>query len=205
MRARMTLRYSNVVWRHREVDLKHKPQALLQASAKGTVPVLVLADGTVIDESLDIMRWALSEHDPAQWRAGYQRLPAALQQFVSELEARFKPALDSYKYNNRGTEQDWLPARTACLEQLQGLEALQAETRCLNAELPGFADVALMPFIRQYANVDPQWFASTDLPQLQGWLTTLLQAPAFTNIMTKHAPWQPTDRELIVGASANSS
>ena len=205
MRARMTLRYCGINWQHREVELKRKPEALLRASPKGTVPVLVLADGTVIDESLEIMDWALAQHDPQQWLSQFHRVPGALAQCVTNLETEFKPALDAYKYNNRGAKEDWLPARSACLAWLAELEAQQAQHPSLNAERPGYADAALMPFVRQCANVDPDWFASTPLPYLQRWLDTLVRAPLFTDIMAKYALWQPTDPILMVGPDSTLS
>lgn len=189
IRARMTLRYSGIEWVHREVALKHKPASLLDASPKGTVPVLILPDGQVLEESLDIMFWALAQHDPDHWLPRYRAMPAATVALVDTLERRFKPALDGFKYGNRGPQSASLPYREACESYLAELEGALAADAGLSASDPAFADVALLPFVRQCANVDPKWFSELSHPRLQLWLAVLLQHPLFTGVMAKVPLW----------------
>lgn len=194
----MTLAYGGHRWLHREVDLKHKPAALLAASAKGTVPVLITADRTVVDESIEIMDWALLLQDPDDWRGAYAHSPDALHRCVNELESRFKPALDKYKYGDRGDAELWRSARAGCATFLDELESLQQESGCLNGLQPGYADVALMPFVRQCANVDLAWFGDQAWPHLQRWLRELIEHPLFIGVMTKHPRWQPEQPALVL-------
>lgn len=183
MRARMTLLVSGVAYEHREVVLRDKPAAMLAASPKGTVPVLVLADGAVIDESIDIMRWALAQGDPEDWLA---RGDAAL---VAEFDAAFKEHLDRYKYAGRYGV-DPLEHRAAGLAMLAGrLDARLAERAYLDGATRGFGDMAIFPFVRQFAGVDSAWFADAAPRRVQDWLAGLVGADLFGRAMVKVAPW----------------
>lgn len=180
MRARLAVLVSGVAIEIREVVLRDKPAALLAASAKATVPVLVTAAG-VIDESLDIMRWALAQSDPEAWLL---RDDAAL---VAGCDGGFKRSLDGYKY---GTE-DAKAHRAAGVAFLDGLEARLAERANLCGADRGLADIAIMPFVRQFAAVDPDWFGGLPLPGVQGWLARHIGSPLFAGAMVKLARWQP--------------
>ncbi|QDH34503.1 glutathione S-transferase [Porphyrobacter sp. YT40] len=193
MRARMALWVAGVTVELREVKLAAKPPALLAASPKGTVPVLVLADGCVIDESLDIMRWALAQHDPEGWLAGED---AAL---ISSNDGPFKHHLDRAKYPGRYEEDGATDHRAEGLALLAPLEARLAQARHLCGEARTLTDIALLPFIRQFAAIDPAWFAAQPLPHLQDWLEGLLASDLFTAIMPKFAPWQEGDAPVIFG------
>ena len=185
MRARMALRYSAVEVAIVEVSLKAKPTEMLALSSKGTVPVLQV-DGRVIDESLEIMNWALAQHDPQDWRlrdnADGQALTAAL---IEENDQVFKLHLNRYKYPERHPEYPKEHYRSQGEDFLRRLEALLATRPFLAAEHQSLADVAVMPFIRQFAHVDRDWFAQAPYPRLQDWLQRFLESELFVAIMAK--------------------
>jgi glutathione S-transferase len=185
MRARMALRYSGVALRIVEVSLKAKPAEMLALSPKGTVPVLCVG-GQVIDESLAIMHWALAQNDPEDWLLeadpAAQRLMA---QLIGENDQAFKVHLNRYKYAERYPEQPMEHYRAEGEVFLRQLEGLLTQRDYLLADHLSLADVALMPFIRQFAHVDREWFATTPYPRLQQWLQRFLAAPLFTAVMAK--------------------
>lgn len=193
MRARMALWAAGVTAELREVKLAAKPPALIAASPKATVPVLVLPDGTVIDQSLDIMRWALSQNDPEGWLAGEE--PA----LIAANDGVFKHHLDRAKYPGRYDEDGVTDHRAAALALLAPLEERLAAAPFLCGPTRAFTDIALFPFIRQFAAIDPAWFAARPLPQLQGWLERLGGSDLFAAIMPKFAPWQEGDAPVLFG------
>lgn len=186
MRARMALISSGTPFDLVEVKLSAKPEALLAASPKATVPVLVLPDGRVIDESLDIMRWALARHDPGNWLAGID------QALIATNDGAFKHHLDRTKYPQRHGS-DPIVHRAAGLAILAGLEARLATRAQLAGDAPGFTDIAVFPFIRQFAAIDPGWFAAQPLHHLHDWLAGHLASPLFATAMARQpaAPPQP--------------
>ncbi len=196
MRARMALWVAGVTVELREVKLAAKPPALIAASPKGTVPVLVLADGTVIDQSLDIMRWALGQNDPEGWLAGED---AGL---IAVNDGPFKHHLDRAKYPGRYEEEDGTDHRAAALALLAPLEERLENAPYLCGETPSLTDIALLPFIRQFAAIDPAWFAAQPLPRVQGWLDGLLASDLFASIMGKFAVWQAGDAPVLFGPSS---
>ena len=181
MRARLALRYSGVAVRIIEVSLKAKPAEMLALSPKGTVPVLSV-EGRVIEESLEIMQWALAQHDPDDWLL--QGDPAVLA-LIAENDQVFKHHLNRYKYAERYPEQPMEHYRAEGEVFLQKLEGLLAEREYLLAEHPSLADAALAPFVRQFAHVDREWFAGTAYDRLQAWLHRFLESPLFTAVMAK--------------------
>ncbi|TAD81323.1 MAG: glutathione S-transferase [Sphingomonadales bacterium] len=193
MRARMALWVAGVPVELREVKLAAKPPALIAASPKATVPVLVTGDGTVIDESLDIMRWALAQHDPEGWLAGDD---AAL---IAANDGPFKHHLDRAKYPGRYGEDDGTDHRAAGLDLLATLETRLADTPCLCGDSRALTDIALFPFIRQFAAIEPDWFAAQPLPRLQFWLDGLLASDLFAAVMPKFAVWQEGDAPVMFG------
>lgn len=182
MRARMALRYSAVPVSIIEVSLKAKPADMLAASPKGTVPVLVCADGRVIEQSLEIMHWALSQNDPDVWLPADRPLIEAL---IEENDTRFKVLLDRYKYAVRYPEYPMEHYRAQGAVVLQRLECLLEHTPYLTGTTLTLADVALAPFIRQFAHVDRAWFAQAPYPKLQAWLECFLASGLFTAVMAK--------------------
>ncbi len=185
MRARMAIAASGITVSLREVVLRDKPTALMAASPKATVPVLVLRDGAVIDESLAIMHWALAQHDPFHWLAGDD--PA----LIAANDGPFKAALDRYKYPHRYGIDDATPYRDAGMAFLNELDARLAQTAFLTGSSVGLADIAIFPFVRQFTATDADWFASQPIPALQVWLSGLTSAPLFETIMQKWPQWLP--------------
>lgn len=181
MRARMALRYAGISVETREVVLGDKPRHMLAVSPKGTVPVLVLPDGKVIDESLDIMAWALAQQDPDGWLTD-NRL---FQELITENDGSFKRALDQYKYATRFPEQSAEVYRQQGERFLARLEALLSEHAYLLSEKLTQADVAIFPFIRQFSMVDTDWFAEAPYPRLRQWLAGLLASELFNGVMQK--------------------
>ena len=182
MRARMALIASEIAYEHREVVLRDKPAAMLAASPKGTVPVLVLPDGAVIDESIDIMRWALSQNDPEDW------LARADTRLVMQFDADFKHHLDRYKYSGR-YDVDPFVHRAAGLAMLTDLGERLADRDHLGGGVRGFSDIAIVPFVRQFAGVDAAWFAEHAPLRVCEWLDGLVASPLFGQAMVKIARW----------------
>ena len=181
MRARMALRYSGVPVEIVEVSLKAKPAEMLAISPKGTVPVLD-ADGQVIDESLEIMHWALAQHDPDDWLLGGDSRIAEL---IEANDQVFKIHLNRYKYAERYPEQPMEVYRAEGALFLQKLDELLEGRDYLLTAHPSLADIALLPFVRQFAHVDRDWFAQTPYVRLQAWLQRFLESELFTGIMKK--------------------
>jgi glutathione S-transferase len=196
MRARLALDVSGPVLELREVSLRNKPPEMLQASAKGTVPVLVLPDGRVIDESLDIMLWALGRNDPERWLIPESDSPAAMRELIDRFDSHFKRHLDRYKYPSRFPGADPLVDRGAACQDLQLLEDRLTRTAYLAGGRVSLADMAIVPFVRQFANVDSSWFASQSWSALQRWLRTLVESPRFERIMHPVPVWAPTKSDF---------
>ncbi|WJK07534.1 glutathione S-transferase [Pseudomonas fluorescens] len=181
MRARMALRYSGVPVEIVEVSLKAKPAQMLAISPKGTVPVLD-AGGQVIDESLEIMHWALAQNDPDNWLLGGDSRIAEL---IEANDQVFKVHLNRYKYAERYPEQPMEVYRAEGALFLQKLDELLEGRDYLLTGHPSLADIALLPFVRQFAHVDRDWFAQTPYVRLQAWLQRILESELFTGIMKK--------------------
>ncbi|WP_065259856.1 glutathione S-transferase [Pseudomonas bananamidigenes] len=181
MRARMALRYSGVPVDIIEVSLKAKPAEMLAISPKGTVPVLD-ADGQVIEESLEIMRWALAQNDPENWLLGGD---ARIGELIEANDQEFKVHLNRYKYAERYPKQPMEVYRAEGALFLQKLDELLANRDYLLTDHPCLADIALLPFVRQFAHVDREWFATTPYVRLQAWLQRFLESDLFTGIMKK--------------------
>jgi glutathione S-transferase len=196
MRARLALAVSKTVCVLREVALSNKPAPMVEASPKATVPVLVLEHGRVLDESLEIMRWALERRDPQRWLAADG---AATQALIEANDGPFKHHLDRYKYASRyGVD----PAehRSAGLDILIGLhERLTAQAN-LCGERMSLADAALLPFVRQYAEVDRSWFDAQPLPSLRRWLERHLSSPLYERISVRVNPWSEGDPPILFPA-----
>ncbi|MEG0067470.1 MAG: glutathione S-transferase [Pseudomonas sp.] len=181
MRARMALRYCGVPVEIVEVSLKAKPAEMLAISPKGTVPVLN-ADGRVIDESLEIMRWALAQNDPQDWLLSGD---ARVAELIEANDQVFKVHLNRYKYAERYPEQPMEVYRAEGEMFLRRLEELLEGRDYLLTDHPSLADIALLPFVRQFAHVDREWFAQTPYVRLQAWLQRFLESELFTSIMKK--------------------
>lgn len=183
MRARMAMAMAKIPYEKIEVELKNKPDHMLQISPKGTVPVLWLEDTqVVIEESLDIMRWALEQNDPECWLSYDRELGDAL---IEENDGAFKRALDRYKYPSRYPDEDCSGAKGQALQFLEKLNDLLESRPHLLLDRTSLIDIAIFPFIRQCANVDRGWFDGLALPHLQDWLGYYLDSALFSEIMRK--------------------
>lgn len=191
MRARLALLASGIEVELREVLLRDKPAALREASAKATVPVLVLADATVIDESLEIMLWALGQHDPEGWLAPEAGSPAQMQALIGECDGDFKHHLDRYKYPQRYPGADALAHRLEASRFLLTLEGHLADSPCLFGRRPALADMAIAPFVRQFAATDADGFAAQPWPGVQAWLADFTGSARFARVMHKYPRWAP--------------
>jgi glutathione S-transferase len=189
MRARMALLASGTVCELREIVLRAKPQELFAASTKGTVPVLVLPDGTVIEESLDIMLWALESNDPQHWLTPEHGSLDDMLQRIAQCDGDFKLHLDRYKYPNRFDNVDALQHRASGADFLLKLESDLAQHPYLFGNRPTLADIAIFPFVRQFAQTDQSWFDAQPWPHLLRWLSVLLDSALFSSVMHKFAPW----------------
>ncbi|STY28245.1 glutathionine S-transferase [Legionella wadsworthii] len=178
----MALAYCKIKVEQREVDLKNKPQEMLLASPKGTVPVLILNNGHVIDESIEIMKWALAQSDPEGWFSAH--IKEACQNIVSLNDFEFKPLLDGYKYPQKSAKEP-LYYRNQAREYLEILESLLRKHRFLFADNISMADVALFPFIRQFYMVDPNWFEDSEYKFLKEWVAFFLNSELFLSVMKK--------------------
>lgn len=188
MRARLALAATGVAVELREILLKDKPQAFLEISPSGTVPSLLTENG-VIDESLDIMLWALKQNDPEGWLD----MPENGMAWIERSDGPFKQALDRTKYETRYPESDPRVQRDIAAQFLSDLDAQITDWMY---ERPTLADFAILPFVRQFAFIDKAWFDAQDWPDLQGWLERFLSSDDFAGIMEKHAPWKEGDAPL---------
>jgi len=186
MRARLALLASGTVCEIREVKLSAKPVELSTISPKATVPVLQVADGTVIDQSLAIMRWALGRNDPEGW------LDRADEALIAVNDGPFKHHLDRYKYPERHRS-DPVEHRAAGLALLVPLEERLAAHPCLDGTARGLTDAAIFPFVRQFAATDRIWFGAQPLPHLRDWLDRQAGSALFEAVMVRFDPWRPGD------------
>ncbi|MGN2617231.1 glutathione S-transferase [Aliivibrio fischeri] len=191
MRARLGIVQSNKTVHLREIILKNKPESILQASPKGTVPVLINNKGKVIDESLDIMKWALE---------GSELLLSATNemfQLIRENDDIFKSWLDKYKYADRYPECSEIYYREQGELFLNKLEQRLTTSPMLFSKQYSFADLAILPFIRQFAFVDIHWFRQSKYKNLQRWLFEFIESELFNSIMNKYPTWLDSHQEFI--------
>jgi glutathione S-transferase len=196
MRARLALKAAGVAVVLREVALRNKPVALLEISPKATVPVLRLPDGRVLEQSLDIMRWALATNDPQDWVRADEH--GEVQALTALNDGPFKQALDRYKYAPRHPQRPaaaWRDDGVALM--LAPLDARLETRRYLLRDTPSLADMALVPFVRQFAAVDAAWFDGAPLPRLRDWLQRLTTTALFESVMARQATWRPDDAGVL--------
>ncbi|MBL4801342.1 MAG: glutathione S-transferase [Emcibacter sp.] len=192
MRARLGLHYANITCELREVRLRDKPTEMRTLSPKATVPVLQLTDGQVIDESYDIIKWAIQQNDPDGWH----KFADQTNILVTENDGSFKSALDRYKYSSRFPEQSPEFYRAQGEVFLKKLDDILRSSDFLLANRQTMADIALFPFIRQFAHVDRDWFYAAPFPHLQKWLLQYLDSDMFKSVMKKYSPWHEGDHTI---------
>jgi glutathione S-transferase len=198
MRARMALKLAGIQVEIREISLRDKPAHLLQVSPKATVPVLVLPDGRVIDESLEIMFFALKQHTLGSNGPGHPLsnslhefdspcIHAACRALIFENDTSFKQALDAYKYPEKHPNKTQAQHRADGEQFLRKLESLLSQNTYLLQATPSLADIAIFPFIRQFAAVDSIWFETSPYPKLRAWLNGWVESELFKSVMQKQA------------------
>lgn len=196
IRSRMAIAYADTLAKPlkvelREIALKNKPAEMLAVSPKGTVPVLVLESGEVIEESRELMDWALAHNDPDGWQDDHAIA------WLDACDGEFKHWLDRYKYADRFPEQSEEYYRSQGEQFLAKLEKKLAENTFILGETISIADVGIFPFVRQFAFVNKAWFdAQTAYPHVQRWLQLWLDSALFESVMHKYAPWQAGDEAL---------
>jgi len=196
MRGRMALAVSGLDYEHREVVLRDKPPSMLKASPKGTVPVFITSGGDLIEESLDLMYYALGQNDPENWLAGFDATGRAL---LGDIDGPFKHHLDRYKYKSRYDEtakrgETDINHRQQAENYIQKLEQILEANPFLSGKTRGFADIAIFPFIRQFANTDRTWWDgenqdASPYPNTHAWLEGHIKSELFQSIMTKYPQW----------------
>jgi glutathione S-transferase len=192
----MALEYASIACELREVKLSNKPQAMINLSHKGTVPVLQLMDGSVIDQSLDIMLWALEQADPDHWSDEEQNDSRFL---IEKNDQEFTQHLEQYKYFQRFPEHSQLFYREKAEEFIGVLETNVQEHEGIGlvSNRLTLADVAIFPFIRQFAHVDWEWFSNSQYRNLISWLVKFEESELFMTVMNKYKPWQENDDAVL--------
>ena len=193
MRARFAIRSSKIIVEVREIKLQEKPSEFLKSSPKGTVPVLITNSGEVLEESLDIIYWALNKNDPHKWLAKGKLENQEIKKILDDLENKFKPNLDKYKYPSRFPDIDQYLYRDKNLYFLEKLNSYLENNNSLNCEYLTLLDYAIFPFIRQFRNVDQEWFDKLNFSLLNNWLNQIIDSEDFSSIMKKFKKWEPND------------
>ena len=193
MRARLAIATSRIEVELREIVLREKPVEFLTTSPKGTVPVLVTETGEVLEQSLDIIFWALERNDPEGWLALDVEKRRKASELIVRADGDFKTNLDRYKYASRYVGAEPFLARTEASLFLKELDGLLGQSPYLLGQRISVADMAIAPFVRQFANVDRCWFDAENWPDLLRWLEGFLQSERFLAIMTKYPKWQAGD------------
>lgn len=189
MRARLALLASQQTVELREVVLASKPTALLDVSPKGTVPVMVLPKGQVIEQSLEIMLWTLQNHDPLCWLAPAPYTLTDQLDWIHAFDLEFKPLLDRYKYPHRFGLSHGTDPRDQGATYLDKLEQLLQSNTYLHAGHFTLADASIAPFVRQFAHTDNSWFLNQPWPRLQAWLYAFETSAIFLTCMEKYTAW----------------
>ena len=202
IRARLAILTSGINVEIREVTLNAKPPALLRISSKATVPVLITADERIIDESIDIMNWALNQSDPEKWLPSDTKEEQLTSELIYINDQTFKHLLDRYKYSDRYPENSELYYRQQAELILINLERNLIHNTYLVSNRLTMVDVALLPFIRQFAFVNKAWFDVAPYPKIQAWLEKFITSELFNSSMVKLAPWQQGDEVIYFPESS---
>jgi glutathione S-transferase len=201
MRARLAVWRAGITCELREVLLRDKPVSMIDYSSKASVPVLVLTDGTVIDESLEIIDWALAQNDPDGWLRPECGTFADMQTLIAINDGEFKEHLDGYKYSDRYADVDPAFHRRQGERFLAELDRRIVENGKLFGSTLSLADVSIVPFVRQFANVNRDWFDDSNYDGLKIWLSDFLALPLFESMMVKYAKWHEGDAQTIIPAA----
>ena len=195
MRARMAIHISGQKCELREVLLRDKPPSMLEYSAKGTVPVLILQDGKVIDESLDVIDWALNLNDPDDWQRSKDK--EKTKELIKINDGEFKYHLDRYKYSKRYDNEDPEFHRKKCLKFIESINNELNNSEYIFDDNISYADIVLLPFIRQFRIADIEWFDSLPYDNLKRWLSSFLGSSLLNSIMKKYDLWKEGDKSIV--------
>jgi len=198
MRAHMTLYNSGIKAELREVNLNDIPEQAVSISPKAAVPLLVFPDGTSIDESWDIVKWALSQNDPDNWLGENNEHLLDAEMLIETNDFSFKVDLDHYKYADRYPEQSIAVYRAACEEFIEELEETLSPHDYLLGDTLSLADIGVFPFIRQFSLVDKDWFDQAPYPHVQRWLQNIIDTALFEHVFKKHDLWKPGDKTIFI-------
>lgn len=203
MRARIAIFKAKQTVILRDLVLSNKPKELITASPKATVPVLVLPNGTVLEESLDVMLWVLNETDPDDLlQIKSECSLSEMLTLINTFDQNFKTCLEQYKCAKRYRESNIVECREACEQYLKILEHRLISHEFLMSNKESLVDIALVPFIRQFARVERQWYLQSPYPKVRQWLNNYLQSPMFTKVMAKYPLWLD-NREVVLFGSVN--
>jgi glutathione S-transferase len=188
MRARMALAYAGIAVEIREISLREKPASMLAISPKGTVPVMQ-SDDLVLEQSYDIMKWALKQSDPDQWLSA--ETESVIDEWVEKNDGPFKKLLDQYKYPDRYPDISLEETLSQAISSFLGPinEQLKKSTYLLGSKI-SLADIAIFPFVRQFAMVNSEWIDQSGLNYLKQWLNEHIESPLFLSVMQKYPTWQ---------------
>jgi len=203
MRARIAIYKSQQAVALRELVLSNKPPEFIAASPKATVPTLVLPNNKVIDESIDVMLWALHNSDPKQLlrntNEAENKTQADMLALIKVFDTEFKPSLEAYKCAKRYHEANLVECRQACEVYIQRLEDALIAHKFVFDNQESMADIAIMPFIRQFAKVERKWYLQSPYPKLKSWLVDYLQSAMFTKVMAKYPLWSASQDPIAFG------
>ncbi|WP_089138205.1 glutathione S-transferase [Vibrio rumoiensis] len=204
MRARLAIYRSQLPVLLRDIVLSDKPAEMLAVSPKGTVPVLVTRNGTVIEESAEVMLWALSESDPDDLLLSTDLdMLSAMRGLIDQFDTGFKPCLEAYRAAKRYHEPNLVECRQACEHYIDELEDRLTQHSFLMADRESLADLALLPFIRQFARVERQWYLQSPYPKLRQWLNQYLQSRMFSKVMAKHELWLVNRQDVLMESKSS--
>ena len=195
MRARMAIHISSQKCEIREVLLRDKPPSMLEYSSKGTVPVLVLQSGEVIDESLDVIEWALNLNDPDNWQRSKDN--EKTKELIKINDGEFKHHLDRYKYSKRYDNEDPEFHRKKCLSFIEKVNSELQNSKYIFDDAISYIDISLLPFIRQFRIADNEWFDELPYENVKSWLSNFLNSELLESIMSKHDLWKEGDEVTI--------
>lgn len=199
MRARIAIKLCSLECEIREINLKLKNKEFLELSPKGTVPVLVLPDNKIIEESMDIIHWAISNNDPYNLKLKNLEIYNKDMDLISIFDNEFKYHLDRYKYNSRYKGINKEEHKYKARDLLVNLNNSLKEKQWLNGENISISDISILPFIRQYRIADIKWFdEKLELPNINRWLDKFLNSKIFNNVMKKYKIWETTDPKIFL-------
>jgi len=201
IRARMAIYVSGQAVQLRDIALSDKPAHMLQVSPKGTVPVLMLQNDKVLEQSLEIMMWAFGQSDPNNYLMSHcPNSRAEMLRLVDLFDTEFKLCLEKYRSAKRYHDESVLAHRLACEHYLQVLEQKLSQHPYLMSDNPSLADLAIVPFIRQLARVERQWYLQSPYPNIRAWLNGYLQSLMFSKVMTKYSLWLAEESLIVFSA-----